>query len=83
MQEVIINKKKLKVTIDGKEFFMDFPTRKHTKVFNTIMENQDLNAVFTLLEELGLPTEAVDEIDIQDAFNIFQAMIQGKVKKNS
>ena len=66
MKELVLNKRKLKINIDGVVYIVSFPTMGKFKVFRDDMEKDgadDFDLTMSLLDSLGLPKDAAMELE--------------------
>lgn len=83
--EYVVKKKKIRVEMDGKEFFMNKPSIAQQEELDSELVKAEAKDVLNLyakfFESLGLPSNVFKSMDIEDGLEFIKLVTQGK--KNS
>lgn len=83
--EYVVKKKKIRVEVDGKEFFMSKPSIAQQEELDALLVKAEAKDVLNLyskfFESLGLPGNVFKSMDIEDGLEFIKLVTQGK--KNS
>ena len=82
MKELTFEKKKLKISIEGKEVIVNYPTYFQLKSFAKKAESQgELEAITDLMLAIGMPEDILSQLDIDQVNEILKMITPDSKKK--
>jgi hypothetical protein len=82
MKELIFERKKLKITLDGSEHVVAFPSFFQLKEYvKKVQELGDYEGTCWLFEGLGLKKEVLDSLDMEQVNQILETITPDTKKK--